>query len=469
MRINSFVMQSQKLTSIEVEVGLVRGLPQIQILGLPDQAIRESVYRIKSAIKTMGYELPKAQQVIINLKPSHIKKSSRGIEFAIASGILWATEQVPKPLNPENLFLYGELGLSGEVTEPEDIDFLPEVPGSILTGKRRKGRIQTQTYLRVKDLQSLSQPEFVEPDKEGVGVFNRPQHLQHYFFTDFQSKLISLCAHGGHSALLAGPAGSGKTLAMDAIHTLLPEPNHMELKALRGVSYRPFVRPHPSTTMQGIIGGGQQVHSGEILRADGGILALDELLEFKPAVVESLREPAESGKVRIARAQGYLEYESKFQLLATTNLCPCGDFIPKQPVSCRYSLTRCRSYAQKLSGPMVDRFQVLSFSHKWRGSRNRSWLSMLEGIEHAQRLQRNRDQQAPNSRLGEEELNLKSWPSLLRELISSFNWSHRRRLSTLRVTRSVADLEGSEIPKIEHFEEALNYSFKPFDELKRWD
>jgi magnesium chelatase family protein len=299
------------------------------------------------------------------------------------------------------------------------------------------------------------------------------------YITPEQAELAMIAAWGRHPVLMAGPAGSGKSLMCEVIHGLGSDPDLSAQKDLwrrqqqsqnedsTGNFWRPFIRPHHSITVQGLIGGGNPIRLGELSRAHHGTLILDELLEFKQSVIESLREPMETSKLRLVRASGFESYDCQFQLLATTNLCPCGDYIPKVPTRCRYSLTKCRSYSQKLTGPLVDRFQLLSFSHRWKGERTVS----LKNLKIS--LQELRDarifDELDNSMLPEAAFEINSWPLLERKLMEQLQGSHRRFLSTLRVSQTIANLAGKDKPNIDAIEKALKYTVTPFAELQRWD
>jgi magnesium chelatase family protein len=240
--------------------------------------------------------------------------------------------------------------------------------------------------------------------------------------------------------------------------------------------WRPLIRPHHTVTTQGLVGGGQPIRAGELARAHHGTLILDELLEFKPQVIEALREPLETNKLRLARASGYHTYECQFHLLATTNLCPCGEFVPKTPTRCRYSLTKCRSYSQKLTGPLMDRFQMLTFSHQWKGERSVSVSDLREQLnECRQKLMpletsgHSALRGADNAHRLENTFEVSRWPLLERKMMEQLQGSHRRYLSTLRVAQTIADLSGKKWPSAEDIEKAMKYSVTPFVELQRWD
>ena len=320
------------------------------------------------------------------------------MELAVAAGILWETQQLPIPSNYSEWIIYGELNLDGTVQQPEDLIGFNELctkkmSHSIITGNCRSNLQRpwlTQPIGNISHLRYLHEPDWIDeypnpkieaPDFSGI------------YLTPKQAELALIAALGRHSLLMAGPAGSGKSLMGELIHSLGSDPSESMQKDLwrrrqqqndideTENLWRPLIRPHHSVTTQGLIGGGNPIRPGELARAHNGTLILDELLEFKPTTIEALREPLETNKIRLARVSGYHAYDCQFHFMATTNLCPCGDFAPKTPIKCRYSLTKCRSYSQKLTGPLVDRFQILNFSHQWKGERSVRYEDLKQKIQ----------------------------------------------------------------------------------------
>lgn len=483
MKLKSLVRENNSLVPVEVEVTLLPGLPTIQFLGLPDQIIKESIHRIKSAIRQQGFDFPRAQQVFVNIRPNHLKKTSRGLELAVATGILWATEQLPVPLSQEGFYIYGELGLSGEVFEPEDLasDFEAEPGAQVLTGALSSVCCPFPRRV-VRELRQLSQPEYHEAEMEALRV-ERPREGLDYSFSPEQAELLSLVALGGHSVLLAGPSGSGKSTMAKTLPSLLSAPPPEEILEIKRINrglhegdslWRPVMNPHHSSTPLSLVGGGVPPRPGEISRAHRGILILDELLEFDPKIQECLREPMEEGVIRLSRGTRAVKYPAVAQVVATTNLCPCGDFTPGMRTSCRFTSWRCKSYSQRLSGPLVDRFEILFFTTK--KLRRQEGEIRITGQEILEKLERSREWQRTQGRGGV--LNARRpIPEIERE-VESFFFKHfldkdfgsqRRHQATLRVARSFADLDCQETIQGPHVERALELTWKIFERLKRWD
>lgn len=482
MKLQSLIRENDRLVPVEVELSFVPGLPQIQFLGLPDQAIKESAHRIKSALRAQNFEFPKAQQILVNLRPSHLKKTSRGLELAVALGILWQTEQIPKPSDEKDFLVYGELSLAGEVFQPEDLieDYEVSDKNIVWTGE---GEDQAAPFarLRVRDLAGLSSPDFLEA-RPRTQTLRRPHAGLDLLFPARQADLLKVVALGEHSLLLAGPAGSGKSTLAKALHSLLQEPSAEDLRSIHlnnkgpneaPLQWRPLVHPHHSTSPLGLIGGGVPPFKGDISKAHKGILILDELLEFDPRAQEALREPMEDFRIRIRRGRHIEEHPAEALVIATTNLCPCGDWVPQTKIMCGRSLRRCQSYAERLSGPLVDRFQITFFTKK--NERSETSLSGAEILDILEKARTFRQERALEDARFLKVAAKWTWEDLvqdlpvfyMRELFPKELSSRRREIATLRVARTLADLKGQMKMTPENVEAALLMTHRPFEALKR--
>lgn len=479
MKIQSLIRENDRLVPVEVELSFLPGLPQIQFLGLPDQVIKESIHRIKSAIRSQGFEFPKAQQVLVNLRPSHLKKSSRGLELAVALGLLWESEQIPKPTE-DSVLVYGELSLNGEVFEPEDLveDF--ESSKDLVWTGRSESSQASFPRVKLQELRDSQSPDFI-PAVSRQYELRRPSFGLDLEFPERQAEVLRLVALGEHSLLLAGPSGSGKSTFAKSLLSLLQEPSASDMADIlrnnKGFSneklnWRPLVLPHHSISPLGLIGGGVPLCRGEVSRAHKGVLVLDELLEFHPRAQEALREPMEESRIRLRRGRFVEEHPTETLVVATTNLCPCGDWVPQSKVVCGRSLRKCQSYAERLSGPLVDRFQVIFFTQKRESGRSVLGSEILNDVEEARAFRRSLAHRDPrflkvSGRWAWEEL-IRDLPSFyMNELFPKELASRRRDLATLRVARSYADLELSEKLEPSHVEKALKITFVPFEALKR--
>ena len=475
MKIYSFAQDSAQMIPVEVELSLIPGLPQTIFTGLPDTAIKESIMRIKSAVRSQGFEWPKTRQVVINLRPSYLKKRSQGLDLAIACALLWKTGQMKAPTkNQEKMYIYGELSLEGAVSLPADWENLPACQEGILTGP-----VDKENYLcpllQIDCLKNLDQAKPV-PLKSLKDLIKAPE-LSEIYFSEPAAKLLTLCAVGEHSLMLAGPSGSGKSTLADQLPLLLKAPNLKEFSESRKIwasfgeslNWRPFVSPHHSTTALAMIGGGFPLFFGEITKAHGGILFMDEYLEFHPRVQEALREPMEKGDLRIVRKGKSQNFPARFMLIAATNLCPCGDLTPGKNNHCGYSLRRCFSHLDRLNGPMLDRFDVLSFSNEWKGPSSTALKTISEKVKKAVVFREKRKQTVPNSRLDLDFLE-NSLASFIKNNHLSFCVSSKRRSrAVLRTARTLADMEESQDIQAQHIDQAKHFAFTPFVKIKNRD
>lgn len=459
---------------VEVELSLIPGLPQVQFTGLPDIAIKESVMRIKSAIRAQGFEWPKTRQMVINLRPAHLKKSSQGLELAIACALLWKTEQLKPPADMSfPFYVYGELSLGGVVSVPEDWESLPPQKEGILTGRTKQTNYLCPLF-QVSTLKELENPVFV-PAKSLSELLQKPP-LPHICFSESAAHILAVTAAGEHSLLLAGEAGSGKSTLSEHLPYLLPPPALSEFQITRRVwskmkqelTWRPFVSPHHSTTPLSMIGGGYPLFFGEVTKAHGGVLFMDEYLEFHPRVQEALREPMEKGEICISRRGQSEKFPARFLLVAATNLCPCGDLVPGKAAPCSYSLRRCFSHLERLSGPMLDRFDILAFSTQWKTGKLCVTLEeVYKKVIKAYEFRRKRKQEEVNARLSLQELEF-SLSSFLKETqLASGVSSKRRKKAVLKVARTLADLNEDEKIKAQHIEQAKELSLISFMQMKQ--
>ena len=474
MNIFSFAQDGSGIIPVEVELSLIPGLPQAQFTGLPDTAIKESIMRIKSAIRAQGFEWPKTRQMIINLRPAHLKKSSQGLDLAIACALLWKTEQLKPPAEMSSPFyVYGELSLDGKITAPADWESLPVQKEGILTGV-----IERKNYLcplfQSGSLRELENPVYL-PAKPLVELLEKPS-VPDICFSETSAHILAVTAAGEHPLLLAGEAGSGKSTLSEHLFYLLTEPSLSEFQVSRRIwsrlghelKWRPFVSPHHSTTPLSMIGGGCPLFFGEITKAHGGVLFMDEYLEFHSRVQEALREPVEKGEICITRKGQSDRFPARFLLVAATNLCPCGDLVPGKAAQCSYSLRRCFSHLDRLNGPMLDRFDILAFSNEWKkGPLSVPLKEIYKRVIKAHDFRLNkRKQKEVNARLSLQELESSLSPFLKETQMSTGLSSKRRKKAVLKVARTLADLDGKMEITAPYIEQAKELSLIPFTQIK---
>ena len=476
MQIKCFVKTDFGFRPVMVEVVLVPGVSQIQILGLADQVIKESSKRILSALRHQNFRLPPGKQVLVNLHPIDLRKTGQGLDLAIALGILLESEQVQmEDFNFKEDYCYGSLTLKGEVECPEDLKLLnfENFNKRVLTGKNSNPwRFDTEG---VKSLDSLKDRDYVEGNPD----FFKCQSAFHgsdMVFSPSLARLMSLVALGEHPLLVAGHAGGGKTTLVENLVHLLDLPEDKTFLTAkkywmlsgRDLKTRPVVQPHHSATPSSMIGGGRPLKFGEISLAHGGALILDELLEFHPVVQNALREPMEKGTIHLSRTGFRQIFPAESLVLATTNLCPCGNFKPGSTHHCRCSSLRLRNYVEKLTGPFLDRFAVFHIFDNEKDEAKIGLEEMRNNLEAARNFRRqSRQQEKVNQKLPVPEL-LNQLDKKVIDAMIPHSKSHRRRQSLLRVARTLADMEASERIKQHHLEEAQKWTSQDIYKLERF-
>lgn len=478
MKTQSLMKKGTQWVPLEVEISLTGGIPGVEFLGLPDTLAKESIKRIKTAFENCDLPWPRKQKITINLRPNYLRKTSQGLDLPVAIGMMKSLGVLEEGAFPQNSYFYGELDLEGGVHQPQDLKtFVPSKKDvTLVTGaKNGSDPIYCQSY----QMNSLTEWKDLTPTDSGnaLDLLKPPEVDQDILFSPKMAELLKILVAGEHNALFAGPAGSGKTTLAHAMHAMLRPPTEMEFRKIRKIhlqfddeiTWRPLAAPHHTIPLISMVGGSSPIVPGELSRGHGGILLLDELLEFSGAVQESLREPMESGEVRVSRRGVQARLPARFQTIATTNLCPCGKYVPGQFVTCRFSLRKCRSYLERLSGPVVDRFDVLSFSDQWVGERTISPGEITEHLNKVFQFQKEQGRAEGNSRLSISEIS----KDLLKEVHVAGYWgenmSLRRKRAVLRVARTFADLEFKSKIQMSHMTKAENYAIRPFVDLESLD
>jgi len=497
-KIKSIALNGLDGNLVEIQTDISNGIPEFEIVGLPDVSVKEAKKRIKAAIKNSNIEFPN-KKILINLAPANIRKEGSSFDLAMAVGILIAMDKIPKiDINKlASTIFIGELSLDGKINRTNGV--LP----MCIEAKELGIKTVVLPKANCNEASVISELDIIPVTNivEVIQHLNKEKEISKYIIENYifnenynidfsevkgqenVKRALEITAAGGHNCLMIGSPGAGKTMMAKRIVTILPEltiNESMEITKIHSISgelksdglimNRPFRMPHHTIPISTIIGGGKIPKPGEISLAHYGVLFLDELTEFSRNILESLREPLENKEVIINRLNGNYRFPCNFMFITSMNPCPCG-YYGDEEKECTCTTQEIHRYLNKISGPLLDRIDIQIEVKRPKIEKISSKQSIEKSEKIRERVNKARKIQLERYRrygiLSNAELNTKmiaefcqldkKGKELLQSAFKKLRLSVRAYERILKVARTIADLEGKTNIEFKHIAEAIQY------------
>ncbi len=496
--VKSYALEGLEGFAVDVEVDVTNGVPGVETVGLASTATKESKERVRAAIKNSGLPYP-ARRITVNLAPAETKKEGASLDLPIAVGLLVCAEAVTGRLYKDYVMI-GELALNGDIRHVNGV--MPLLISAMQRGERKfiipAANAAEASFIDGADVYAfgtlreavdfLNGGECAPVPKRGFdavrGGMTYDIDLADVKGQAVAKRALEIAVAGGHNVLMSGPPGAGKTMLAKCVPTIMPDMTFEEaleatkihsvagiLDGAEGiVGVRPFRTPHHTVTVPALIGGGAKARPGEVSLAHNGVLFLDEMPEYSRHALETLRQPLEDKKVSVARVMRSVEYPANFMLVASMNPCPCGNYGSRTQ-TCRCTAAQIHAYLSKLSGPLLDRIDLMievdgvEYSELRGGGDGESSAAVKERVERARAIQRERFEGrdiSTNSQMNARDI--AKWCAvdengerILKKAFDKMGLTARATTRILKVARTIADLAGEKDIMPVHLAEAIQY------------